>query len=120
MPSLSMQQEPTMLLTKVERDAEGYLVHPRDWNEDIAVELASEENIELSENYWPIIEFIRESWQENNITPDIRHVTKHISGELDLDKKEAKKYLFKLFPYGYVKQACKIAGMQRPRAWSTG
>ena len=29
-------------------------------------------------------------------------------------------HLFDLFPYGYVKQACKIAGMQRPRAWSTG
>jgi len=24
------------------------------------------------------------------------------------------------FAYGYVKQACKIAGMKRPRAWSTG
>ena len=28
--------------------------------------------------------------------------------------------LFRLFPYGYVKQACKLAGMRRPRAWSTG
>jgi len=28
--------------------------------------------------------------------------------------------MFELFPYGYVKQACKIAGMRKPRAWSTG
>ena len=28
--------------------------------------------------------------------------------------------LFRLFPYGYVKQAYKIAVMRRPRAWSTG
>jgi len=28
--------------------------------------------------------------------------------------------VFELFPYGYVKQACKIAGMKKPRAWSTG
>ena len=28
--------------------------------------------------------------------------------------------LFELFPYGYVQQACKIAGMRRPRIWSTG
>jgi len=40
--------------------------------------------------------------------------------EQGFEKKTAKQYLFKLFPYGYVKQACKIAGMQRPRAWSTG
>jgi len=37
-----------------------------------------------------------------------------------MDKKAAKGRLFQLFPYGYVKQACKIAGMMRPRAWSTG
>jgi tRNA 2-thiouridine synthesizing protein E len=34
--------------------------------------------------------------------------------------KDAHKKLFELYPYGYVKQACKIAGMRRPRAWSTG
>jgi hypothetical protein len=34
--------------------------------------------------------------------------------------RDAQKKLFELFPYGYVKQACKIAGMRRPRAWSTG
>jgi len=32
----------------------------------------------------------------------------------------ARKRLFELFPYGYVRQACKVAGMRRPRAWSTG
>jgi len=36
------------------------------------------------------------------------------------DKKEANKLIFELFPYGYVKQACKIAGMKRPRTSSTG
>jgi tRNA 2-thiouridine synthesizing protein E len=33
---------------------------------------------------------------------------------------EGRKRLFDLFPYGYVGQACKIAGMKRPRGWSTG
>jgi tRNA 2-thiouridine synthesizing protein E len=33
---------------------------------------------------------------------------------------DARKQLFELFPYGYVQQACKIAGMKRPRGWSTG
>ena len=28
--------------------------------------------------------------------------------------------LFELFPYGYPGQACKIAGMRRPRVRSTG
>jgi hypothetical protein len=33
---------------------------------------------------------------------------------LGVDKKVAKTKLFEMFPYGYVKQTCKIAGMRRP------
>ena len=42
------------------------------------------------------------------------------AGEFAATLSPAQKKLFELFPYGYVKQACKIAGMRRPRAWSTG
>ncbi|MDP3419975.1 MAG: TusE/DsrC/DsvC family sulfur relay protein, partial [Thiobacillus sp.] len=35
-----------------ERDAEGYLVEPENWNDDIAQALAREENIELSDDHW--------------------------------------------------------------------
>jgi sulfur relay (sulfurtransferase) DsrC/TusE family protein len=52
--------------------------------------------------------------------PDVRHVVDLLVKEQGSGKKSAKQQLFKLFPYGYVKQACKIAGMQRPRVWSTG
>jgi tRNA 2-thiouridine synthesizing protein E len=44
---------------------------------------------------------------------------KHLAG-LKGPGKAARNDLFVLFPYGYVKQACKIAGMRKPRAWSTG
>lgn len=106
--------------TLSKRDTEGYLVNPEDWDSDIAFELANEEGIELKEEHWPILEFVRNYWEEHKITPDIRHVASHLAQELDIDKKAAKNRLFQLFPYGYVKQTCKIAGMQRPRAWSTG
>lgn len=107
-------------VTHIERDAEGYLVNPEDWNPDIARTLATEENIELSDAYWGILNFVRESWKEHKIIPDIRHVTDFMAKQQGIDKKTAKQHLFQLFPYGYVKQTCKIAGMQRPRAWSTG
>lgn len=102
------------------RDVEGYMVNPEDWNETLAHDLAKEEGLELTQDYWPILRFMREYWQEHKVAPDVRHVTKHLVGELGVDKKVAKQYLFKLFPYGYVKQACKVAGMIRPRVWSTG
>ena len=102
------------------RDIEGYIVDPRDWSRELAKRLATEEGLELTEDYWPILGFMREYWLEHRIAPDARHVIAHLVIAQGYDKKEAKKYLFDLFPYGYVKQACKIAGMQRPRAWSTG
>lgn len=103
-----------------ERDAEGYLVNPDDWSQEIAVELATEENLVLTDDYWSVFGFVRDYWEEHKVIPDIRHVVDHMAKEQGTDKKSAKQQLFQLFPYGYVKQACKIAGMRRPRSWSTG
>lgn len=100
-----------------ERDAEGYLVEPADWNETVARVLARDENIELGDEHWDVLRFMREYYEEHQVAADARFVIKHLSERAGT---EAKKRLFELFPYGYVKQACKIAGMKRPRAWSTG
>ena len=106
--------------TEPSRDAEGYLFQPNDWDESIAIELAKEEGIELDDTFWPALNFIRQYYQEHDIAPDVRHLISHLATENNCGKKEAKKLVFELFPYGYVKQACKIAGMKKPRAWSTG
>ena len=102
------------------RDVEGYLFQPGDWDESLAREIAKEEGIELDDSYWPAINFIRAYFLEHDITPDVRHLITHLATENQSSKKEAKKIVFDLFPYGYAKQACKIAGMKKPRAWSTG
>jgi TusE/DsrC/DsvC family sulfur relay protein len=104
----------------IETDAEGYLVNPDDWNEQIAKQFALEEGLELTDLHWNIIKFMRNYYSKNQIPADVRHVTKHLVDELGYSKKEAKKRLFELFPYGHVKQTCKIAGMRKPRIWSTG
>ena len=101
-------------------DAEGYLVDPEQWDESVARTLAAAEGIELDRSYWPILHFMRDYWMEHRVAPDVRHVVDFLVREQGLEKKRAKQHLFRLFPYGYVQQACKIAGMQRPRAWSTG
>ena len=105
---------------KVARDNEGYLVDPDEWDEEVATELAREEDITLNEQHWSVLRIMREYYGEHQVAPDIRHVAKSLGNELGCDKKAAKQLMFELFPYGYVKQACKIAGMKRPRAWSTG
>lgn len=109
-----------LMNVKPVRDNEGYIVNPDDWNESLARQLAAEEGLVLDDAYWQVLCYMRDYWQQHKIAPDVRHVIKHMAEVNGYDKKVAKQHLFRLFPYGYVKQACKIAGMQRPRVWSTG
>lgn len=100
-------------------DDEGYLLDPEDWSEAVAEALAREEGIVLSADHWEIIRFMRKYYDEHRIIPDVRHVMKHFATTKAAGL-AGRNDLFVLFPYGYVKQACRIAGMRRPRAWSTG
>ena len=98
-------------------DVDGYLIDPGDWTEELAATLARKEGIELGERHWEVIRFMRRSYEERRVAPDSRHVVRHLVGVYG---PEARNLLFELFPYGYPGQACRIAGMKRPRAWSTG
>jgi len=105
---------------EVAKSAEGYLIDPDDWTELIAGDLAAEEGIDLTDEVWVALRFMRNYYVEHEIAPDVRHLITHMADKYRCSKKEAKQRIFALFPYGYVKQACKIAGMKAPRAWSTG
>ncbi|MEX2241495.1 MAG: TusE/DsrC/DsvC family sulfur relay protein [Burkholderiales bacterium] len=105
--------------TRPALDDEGYLVDPGDWNESVAEDLARRERIALTDAHWAVIRFMRQYYEAHHIAPDARHVMKHLAVWRGAGR-EDRNELFRLFPYGYVKQACKVAGMRRPRAWSTG
>ena len=100
-------------------DGEGYLVDPVDWDDNVASLLARQEEIELGDEHWKIIRFMRKYYDEHQIAADARFVKKLVADEFGYVKNAGSR-IAELFPYGYVKQACKIAGMKRPRAWSTG
>lgn len=105
---------------KVKVDGHGYLTNPSDWNTEFATFAAAQENVNLTSSHHDVIAFMRCYLDEHGIAADARHVLKYLSERDGLSKSQSKKVLFALFPYGYVKQACKIAGMRQPRAWSTG
>jgi dissimilatory sulfite reductase related protein len=100
----------------VPTDAEGYLIDPSVWTEEFAKDIAQSESITLTDEHWKTIRFMRKWLDEHGVAPDARHVMKFLAG----DREAGRRRVFELFPYGYVKQACKIAGMKKPRAWSTG
>ena len=97
----------------VEVDEEGYLTDINDWNKDIAGALAETEEVELTDAHWEVIDFLREYYDEYQIAPAVRVLTKAIGKKLGKDKGNSK-YLYELFPYGPAKQACKIGGLPKP------
>ncbi|MHB8667677.1 MAG: TusE/DsrC/DsvC family sulfur relay protein [Burkholderiales bacterium] len=96
-----------------ETDEEGYLVNLADWNEDIANTIAKTENVDLTPSHWEVVNFLREYYNEFQIAPAVRVLTKAIGKKLGAEKGNSQ-YLYELFPYGPAKQACKIAGLPKP------
>jgi len=97
----------------IDTDEEGYITNLADWDEDVADYLAKEEGIDMSENHWEVVNFLREYYDEYQIAPAVRVLTKAIGKKLGKEKGNSK-YLYELFPYGPAKQACKIAGLPKP------
>lgn len=96
-----------------ETDEEGYLANLSDWNPSLAEAMANADDAELTENHWEVINFLREYYEEYQVAPAVRVLTKAIGKKLGKDKGNSK-YLYELFPYGPAKQACKYAGLPKP------
>lgn len=97
----------------LETDEEGYIQNLSDWSPEVAEVMATEDDCELTENHWEVINFLRNYYQEYQIAPAVRVLTKAIGKKLGADKGNSK-YLYQLFPYGPAKQACKYAGLPKP------
>jgi tRNA 2-thiouridine synthesizing protein E len=94
--------------TQLEVDEDGFIRDPDLWNEDMAVFLAehAEGIIELTDDHWKIIRYLNEYYHEFGIAPMIRKLCKATGFKL--------KYVYKLFPSGPAKGACKVAGLPKP------
>jgi len=104
----------------IRRDEAGFLIEPEEWNEAVANHFAKEEGIVLQQEHFAIIEFMRVYLDEHGVIADARFVFRFLAKRHSESQSKARLRFFKMFPYGYVKQACKIAGMRQPRAFSTG
>ncbi len=99
--------------TTVEADEEGYIVDISVWSPELGALIAESENIEMGDDAWEVVNFLRSYYEEYQIAPAVRVLTKAIKKSLGPDKGNSK-YLYELFPYGPAKQACKIAGLPKP------
>jgi tRNA 2-thiouridine synthesizing protein E len=97
-------------------DADGYLTDPDQWTEAFAEETARALGIELGPDHWAAIRFMRAWYEEHRVPADARFVIRHLTETRGAGRNR----LFELFARSYPGEACKIAGMRRPRVWSTG
>ena len=100
-------------------DDQGFLMDPEVWDESVAEVLAQKDGLQLGAEHKQVLDFIRNYYNEHHVAVDARFVIKYLAQELGY-RENARQRLYQLFPYGYMQQVCKIAGMRRPRAWSTG
>ncbi|MDD4335367.1 MAG: TusE/DsrC/DsvC family sulfur relay protein [Desulfotomaculaceae bacterium] len=92
---------------ELELDEEGFIINPEDWSEELAGALAADEGLlELKEDHWKIIYYLRDYYQRYQIAPMIRKLCKDTGCSL--------KYIYELFPSGPAKGACKLAGLPKP------
>ncbi|MEQ9465777.1 MAG: TusE/DsrC/DsvC family sulfur relay protein [Ekhidna sp.] len=89
----------------VEVNEQGYLLHMDQWDKEIARYIAAEEDIELTDRHFEILQYLRDE-QEKGTALSIRRVGK--SGVVDI------KEFYKLFPNGPLKKASRIAGIPKP------
>lgn len=97
----------------IETDTQGYLKNSEDWHTELAVLLAGQEEIILSDAHWEIVFFVRDFYQKFNTSPAIRMLVKAMAQKYG-EEKGSSRYLYRLFPKGPAKQATKIAGLPKP------
>jgi tRNA 2-thiouridine synthesizing protein E len=91
---------------EIEFDEEGFMANPEDWDKNVAVVLAGDINISLTDRHWEIIDFSRSDYQAQGEAPGLRR----ISQEAGVPTKE----LYKLFPKGPAKKIAYVSGLGKP------
>ncbi len=97
----------------IETDAEGYLKNSADWSEGLALLLADQEAVTLTDVHWEVIRLVRDFYHQFNTSPTIRMLVRAIEKKYGKEKGNSR-YLYRLFPQGPAKQATKIAGLPKP------
>jgi len=91
--------------SKYQVDDDGFLISPDDWDEAFAIANAKSAGIKggLTAEHWTVIRFIRDTFEERGMVPLV-YVT-------CMNFKMRLKDLKRLFPAGYHRGACRLAGV---------
>ncbi|MGD0488116.1 MAG: TusE/DsrC/DsvC family sulfur relay protein [Syntrophorhabdales bacterium] len=87
-------------------DEEGFLLNPEMWSKDVAQTLAAGEvPAGLTEDHWKVIDFLRDYYLDCGSVPPVPMLRKRTGVNLQA--------IYRLFPSGLTKGACRVAGIPR-------
>lgn len=88
-------------------DGDGFLQQPELWNDEVASLFATTEGIaDMTPEHWAVVRMIRQHYLEHGNAPMVRLLCQSTGINL--------RTVFKLFPSGPAKGACKVAGLPKP------
>ena len=91
---------------EVQINEEGFLTEYDEWSEDIATELAANIGVEMTDDHWAVIKWLRDDFKEKGETATTRRVQN--AGGFPT------KQQFQLFPKKPAKKMAYIAGLPKP------
>jgi len=92
----------------------GNLLEPHRWNAHLAEYMAEKEGIQLTEEHWEVLNFLREFYFTYGITPMVKILMKYMAEDIGPER-ASKEHLYRLFPKGPSRQGSRIAGLPEPQ-----
>ena len=89
----------------VDVNEEGYFTNPSQWTKEIAMEIAKEEGVVLTEKHFQVLNYLRDRFTKGEAL-SIRGINK--SGIVEV------KDFYQMFPGAPLKKSTKIAGIPKP------
>ncbi len=94
-------------------DNEGFLRNLSHWDEEVASELATLDDITLTSEHWGVIHIVRNYYRDYHISPATRVLVNAVKMQLGKEKGNSL-YLMKLFTGKPAKTIARIAGLPKP------
>ena len=94
-------------MENINRNEQGYLTDFSQWTKEVGTEIAKENNIELTDQHWKVIEYLQVKHKKEEAL-SIRGIKK--SGVVNI------KEFYSLFPGGPLKISTMIAGIPKPKS----
>lgn len=85
---------------------EGFMTEPSEWTEELGTSLAAQIGLELTDEHWKAIRFLREDFSAQGETATLRRIS--VVGGIPT------KTLFQLFPQKPAKKLAYVSGLPKP------